>query len=399
MKKRILLGTIFSAALLGSCSDDQTVATMSEEKTLKKEIKMTSTDFVNGSASRTTIDDSGAFLWAANDTVGIFPDKGHQVDFPMVNGDQAKTATFSGGGWALKASSHYIAYYPFVGDTYLDRTAIPVSFEGQNQDGNSNAHLGKYDFMVAHAQTPTDGTVNFNFKHLVSLVYIDITVPQAGPVSHVALSAKKAEEPIFVTKGTVDITQATPTIAKTAATKYYKIPLSNVTATAANEVIRVRFMMAPIDLTNQDINVDFLNNGTLYTATIDKAFTNKKLEAGKYYKMQVKNAAIIQGPSSVDWIDFNLPSGNLWASHNLGATVPEEGGDCYAWGEISTKQTYTRDNCISYNEDIKIQNNPQYDAARAYWGSEVQIPSKEDFEELFKNLNSATLFYKINLKH
>jgi hypothetical protein len=35
-----------------------------------------------------------------------------------------------------------------------------------------------------------------------------------------------------------------------------------------------------------------------------------------------------------------LPSGNLWATCNIGAQNPEDYGDYYAWGETETKGTY-----------------------------------------------------------
>ena len=39
-------------------------------------------------------------------------------------------------------------------------------------------------------------------------------------------------------------------------------------------------------------------------------------------------------------VDLGLPSGTLWANMNVGASVPEEYGDYYAWGEVTTKRYY-----------------------------------------------------------
>ena len=92
-------------------------------------IVMTASDFELEAESRTNfqITSSGAeFSWAANDTVGIFPEEGAQVYFPMTSGTGTKTANFTGGGWALKDASVYAAYYPMIGKFYLDKTAIPV---------------------------------------------------------------------------------------------------------------------------------------------------------------------------------------------------------------------------------------------------------------------------------
>ena len=38
---------------------------------------------------------------------------------------------------------------------------------------------------------------------------------------------------------------------------------------------------------------------------------------------------------------MDLPSGKKWASHNVGAKIPTERGDHFAWGETSTKGQYS----------------------------------------------------------
>ncbi|MBP5456839.1 MAG: hypothetical protein J6Y37_10085 [Paludibacteraceae bacterium] len=45
-----------------------------------------------------------------------------------------------------------------------------------------------------------------------------------------------------------------------------------------------------------------------------------------------------------DYVDLDLPSGNLWATKNVGAEDIEDDGDYYAWGEVETKAKYDLDN-------------------------------------------------------
>ena len=45
-----------------------------------------------------------------------------------------------------------------------------------------------------------------------------------------------------------------------------------------------------------------------------------------------------------EYIDLGLPSGNLWATCNIGADAPEAAGNYYAWAETAPKQTYTTEN-------------------------------------------------------
>ena len=45
-------------------------------------------------------------------------------------------------------------------------------------------------------------------------------------------------------------------------------------------------------------------------------------------------------PDEGDWVDLGLPSGTIWATRNVGASVPEDYGDYFAWGETAPKDYY-----------------------------------------------------------
>jgi hypothetical protein len=102
-----------------------------------------------------------------------------------------------------------------------------------------------------------------------------------------------------------------------------------------------------------------------------------------------------------EWVDLGLTV--KWATCNVGASSPEEYGNYYAWGEISTKNYYswedykfrvsgnTRDNVTfsKYNtvsgrgtEDNRMQLDYSDDAACANWGGKWRMPSDEEFKEL-----------------
>ena len=273
MKKKNLLSGALCALLLSlsACSNEDELQTGISTEDVNS-ITMTAADF-EYPTTRTDfeIGSSGAaFKWAANDTVGIFPNEGSQVYFPMTSGAGTNSATFTGGGWALKSSATYAAYYPFIGNMYLDQTKIPVSYTGQTQTGNgSTAHLGRYDFMAASATTAENGGVNFIFKHLGCLVQLKITVPNAGTLSSVTLSA---DEKVFVEKGYIDLTTATPTIVSTQTASSLNINLKDVTTTATNEVVTVYFMMAPVDMTGKTLTVKADNaEGTMDGKNFEEA--------------------------------------------------------------------------------------------------------------------------------
>lgn len=105
-----------------------------------------------------------------------------------------------------------------------------------------------------------------------------------------------------------------------------------------------------------------------------------------------------------EFVDLQLPSGNKWSKMNLGASVPEEYGDYYAWSEIEPRYTslhFTNPYSLAINgwkpgrdNGYSMSDMPNYtggdldashDAARQNWGANWRIPTKEDFQELFDN--------------
>lgn len=140
------------------------------------------------------------FAWEATDTVGIYPDKGSQVFFSMENGAGTNIATFDGGGWSLKQNSTYSCYYPLVGEFYLDRDKIPVSFTGQTQKSPSDFSDALY-ILVSEGASASNGNLRFTFDKLNTIIRLDATLP-AGRYTRASLTV---DEPLFVSKGTFSL--------------------------------------------------------------------------------------------------------------------------------------------------------------------------------------------------
>ena len=82
-----------------------------------------------------------------------------------------------------------------------------------------------------------------------------------------------------------------------------------------------------------------------------------------------------------EWVDLGLSV--KWATCNVGASSPSDYGDYFAWGEISTKSSYTENNSKTYNKQMSdIAGNSQYDTARANWGGTWRMPTEKEFQEL-----------------
>lgn len=105
-------------------------------------------------------------------------------------------------------------------------------------------------------------------------------------------------------------------------------------------------------------------------------------------------------------IDLGLPSGTKWACCNVGASVPEEYGGYYAWGETEEKDIYNDVTYIYssgtdtngdgfYDEDISYQNigdniaGTEYDVAKQKWGGSWKMPTVEQCRELHYECQSV----------
>ncbi|MBR3075496.1 MAG: hypothetical protein IKH11_07060, partial [Bacteroidales bacterium] len=92
-----------------------------------------------------------------------------------------------------------------------------------------------------------------------------------------------------------------------------------------------------------------------------------------------------------DYVNLGLPSGTLWATCNVGASSPEGYGNYYAWGETSTKSTYSWSNYqYASGSSSTCQNlgthiaGTSYDAATKNWGSNWVMPTIDQANELLK---------------
>ena len=139
---------------LTSCSKDELKGQKIDFQNNVKKVSATVTDF--GAISRSELyreNNEIKFKWTLNDTLGIFPDKGSQAYFAIENvRDGGLTASFNGGGWALKLNHTYSAYFPFINDVFLESNNILLDYTGQEQTGNNSySHIGKYDFLASDA--------------------------------------------------------------------------------------------------------------------------------------------------------------------------------------------------------------------------------------------------------
>ena len=279
--KKIYLSASLALLAFASCTNDMQELETNQPQLLKQ-IVMTTEDFLSETGSRTLYDIADGVVkctWASNDTVGVFPDKGAQAYFPMASGAGTKNATFDGGGWALKDGSTYGAYYPCIGKFYLDKHAVPVSYEGQTQVGNASmAHLGAYDYMVATPVAPEFGSANFMFKHMSALVQLKLTIPEPATLTSMKLVADTES---FAVMGKVDIMADAPSITAVTSASEVELTLQEVSTTEEDQVVTLYLMLPPADLSAQTLKAVV----TTDKGTLEMALENKNFQAGKVYAL------------------------------------------------------------------------------------------------------------------
>lgn len=294
MKKYLALAmTIFG---LYSCSQDVLNNNPNDNNEISR-IILTADNFKFDNASRTSLSptESGmAFAWSNSDTIGIYPERGDQVCFPIAVGTENNYAWFDGGGWALKPSSKYAAYYPFNKSNYFRASnSVLLVYDGQKQIGNATtSHLGTYDFMAADATIPNEGEVTLAFKHVNSVLRFNIKMPQAANLTSMALVAEENVLPSICTLNLLT-TPATLTPIKSENTIF--LDLSDIEVAQAGEQITLYMMIPPCNLTEKSLNAHLIDDmGNSYSA----ALTGKNFEAGMAYSFDV-DAAVSEATTDV----------------------------------------------------------------------------------------------------
>lgn len=272
--------SVFCLISFTACTDEVLESNSFTDEVYSR-IVITADDLKVDDDSRTALNitDVGAeFAWAENDTIGIFPNEGAQAYFPMVSGAGTNTATFTGGGWALKASSTYAAYFPYD-YAHRDYKNIALSYLGQVQQKDADTgHVSSYDYMAAVASSPYHGEVCFDFKHLGSLLQFKLTVPSDATLTSLTLLS---EDNDFVQKGKINLLNDPISVIPVERGNSLELGLADIDAQKGKEVT-LYMMVAPADLSGKKLTVSVSDNKGNVAQT---ELNGKNFEAGIAYSL------------------------------------------------------------------------------------------------------------------
>ena len=347
-----------------SCSQDIDIETGMEENDGISKAIVSSCDFeasadYSQSGTRSTLDPTGpAFAWAEGDIIGVYAGDGDgMMNFNLSHmADNKKEAIFKATGFNLMGGAPYYAFSPYDGNSD-DKTQVEINYDGIRQVANGGyAHLGKYDYQWAKAtaQGSTEAAdIVFNFEHAGAICRFRINnLPQG-----VAFDKMTISNYYIITKGTMNLTQATPTIVKatTGNSNIQTVMLgaedgSGITV-GSDGKLTVYTMMAPVNLSGKTIAVSLYEKGKSASTYL---VSGKNMQAGGAYGFS----------TSGDYVDLGVTDGAgksiMWARYN--AAIPSTGNSFFNHADA-------------------------VDAGTAVWkplwgGRSWRLPSKADFEAL-----------------
>ncbi|MBR5256151.1 MAG: leucine-rich repeat protein [Bacteroidales bacterium] len=221
-------------------------------------------------------EDNIIFEWEVTDTVGIYPDQGAQVYFSMKDGGGTDVASFDGGGWALRKGSTYSCYYPFIGNMYLNRNDIPVSFANQEQTSVSNYERIRY-YLASEGTTSSSGYLRFSLQMLNTVIRIKAIGLPAGTYTRMTLST---DDPVFVQKGSFGLDNMT--ITGQTYSNSLEISLKNFTLTETSteeNPVLIYLTSAPVNLSGKLVTIRIYSDDGIYKC---ERTPSKVYEAGAW---------------------------------------------------------------------------------------------------------------------
>ena len=271
MKKGLLLGIPLLCLSLYSCvSNEETSSPLGEDV---KTISITIADMEEEtpySRMNVVLEDKMKYKWEAYDTIGIFPSKGGQVEFPIESEGGETSAKFDGGGWGLKTNYTYSAYYPF---NFYNRqvTAVPLSYVGQKQNGTNELarrHLSNYAVMATPPVTVEDAALKFTLNHVGSIIILHLTMPEAATYTSAVLYTDSKVIPVMKT---INLTDEQLTQTPTKMSDRLTIDLENVTTQTANQEIALWIAFPAVSESTHNLKVVVYDKyGIAYSADVYK---------------------------------------------------------------------------------------------------------------------------------
>lgn len=400
MKKLSLIcSSIVAALFLTSCSATDPFEVVDEASELMPmSFSAEGTYGDAASASRVKLDGKNV-LWSAGDAISVGDVLTSNRKFTIKEGVGDTKAKFDGVVADNPFSDVYYAMYPY--QSTAKRYAI--GFNGAFLPNVQEPVLQGYDPKAALMLGKTTAAEkDFAFKNMCAILRItpcikcdSIEISSAGePLAGGTLLYDHGQElgchPDTPYYNTITVKRSDKAAFGNNGTNYYYI------------------CVRPFEYTG-GFTIKQYSNAEPKKIYVTSMNTRINLKRNKMYKY------VLTKENEV--VDLGLPSGNLWATKNLGAAKETDTGDLYAWGETETKDDYSTSSYKFYDAEKDFYNKylskdasdsyakaaegqgikldgythlfPADDAANKNLGACWYIPTRADYQELKENTDLA----------
>lgn len=251
---------------------------------------------------------------------------------------------------------------------------IPIDVE-QQQDyllGNSTGTVN-YDAPIA----------SIEFKHLMSRITLNITKSADSTVTYEIPSVSirnVTKDAIMSIVGNAE--KHSLESVSTEKIGFYTKPTENAVLRLPTDTVSVNFLILPIQHDSVKIELDSQKKSFILPIS--------DFKEGEQYTFNVNiNKKQVEEVKEHEYVDLGLPSGTLWATHNLDlerssketANI-EDYGSFVAYADPTGKKTWDNDS-VGYELPDSIFGT-DLDIAYVEWGKEWRLPTDREMYELRK---------------
>ena len=341
--------------------------------------------------TRTSLTGGTTVTWNEGDLISMY-DGTSNIKYEVSKG--GATCTFHTTGDGVSGSANrYTAFYPYdMNVTFSDNTISHVTLPA-NQEAVENGFDPTCNLMTASAKTISSP---ITFKHVCSYLKFvpgfdcervvftfgdndavagtfDISVGDDGTPSSISNLSDKSNSITLVG----DITKG-----KT----YYIAVLPGTYSNGFKVTLEQKVTKDCVDTERKVVNTSVCHRETTKALTSTRARIKSLGTLDKTNTTQDADFSMeyVDLGYGDDWNATTSGTKVLWAKCNLGATNETDGGNYYAWGEVSPKEAYTSTNYLC-NDYYPVTLDKTHDAATVNLGHGWRTPSREDYAELKHN--------------
>ncbi len=313
------------------------------------------------------------FYWQETDTIGVLASGSeslYKLDIEKRSAD-LKTATFGG---EIKGKLGSYAVYPYNENHKISGNTLTYHLPSEyNLSYMNNDYLDTSDnvdtyrvsanpALLAKITAGGEDEASCEFKHLAGMLCIKMDKVKSTTVNLTIIADRQISGDF-----SVDLTSGEPVIKTTSeATVDSDIMGTGNTVTIKGLITNINggcvfYIPMPVGEYNLRVKIgdNFVNYGEWYCVspvkTLEIGRSNIKRASLKYDELHKNGGYMLV--NGIKYIDLGLPSGNLWATTNVGATLPADYGNFYIWA----------------------------DANSALGSKKCHIPSDSEFQELINN--------------